>query len=272
MSQETFINYKRYRWLWITLVALVVLTAVYVSSSPVGGRNGGTTLGYTYGVLATIGIIWLMAYGLRKRAYRSSLGTVEGWLAAHVWIGIGLLLVVPMHSGFSFGCNVHTAAYVFMVVTILTGIWGTANYAALSGKIMAHRGGAKDIALVEQIADVGAHAESLCAGKSDAFLAIFNSFSVPFKPTLLGLLLSPRSLAIDQLAASDMLAKVPEPERSDAMSLLGLLDQRLDMMHTLVEQARIKALLKVWLYVHVPVAFALCVALAIHIFSVFYFW
>jgi hypothetical protein len=56
------------------------------------------------------------------------------------------------------------------------------------------------------------------------------------------------------------------------MSLIGLLDQRLDMVRTLVEQARIKALLKVWLYVHVPVAFALCVALAIHIFSVFFFW
>ena len=48
--------------------------------------------------------------------------------------------------------------------------------------------------------------------------------------------------------------------------------ERLDMVRTLVEQARIKALLKVWLYVHVPVAFALCVALAIHIFSVFFFW
>lgn len=272
MTQETFIRYKNFRWLWITAAALVVLSVAYLINSPVGGRNGGTALGYAYGALATIGIIWLMAYGLRKRAYHSSLGTVEGWLAAHVWIGIGLLLVVPLHSGFSFGCNVHTAAYVFMVVTILTGIWGTANYATLSGKIMAHRGGAKDAVLLEQIADVGTHAESLCAGKSDAYLAIFNSFSVPLKPTLMSLLLARHAYAIDQHAVSEMLSKVPESERADAMRLIGLLDQRLDMVRTLVEQARIKALLKVWLYVHVPVAFALCVALAIHIFSVFFFW
>ena len=35
---------------------------------------------------------------------------------------------------------------------------------------------------------------------------------------------------------------------------------------------RLKALIEVWLYVHVPATFALLAALAAHIVSVFYYW
>ena len=272
MAQETFVNYRNFRWLWITAISLLVLTAVYLVDSPVGGRNGGTVLGYSYGIIATAGIVWLMAYGLRKRAYHSSLGTVEGWLAAHVWIGIGLLLVVPLHSGFSFACNIHTAAYLFMVVTILTGIWGALNYSRLSGKITAHRGGAKDTSLLGRISDLGTQAEELCKGKSETFLKLYNTFDASFSPSLVSLLTArSEQFAVDQRLAGDLLAAVPDSERQDAISLLGILDQRLDMMRHILEQSRIKALLKIWLYVHVPVSFALCVALAVHIFLVLFY-
>ena len=35
---------------------------------------------------------------------------------------------------------------------------------------------------------------------------------------------------------------------------------------------RFRALLQVWLYVHVPLSFALLAALIAHVISVFYFW
>lgn len=272
MRQETFLNYRRFKWLWITVAALVALTGIYAVNCPVGGRSGGTTLGYTYGTLAALGIVWLMAFGLRKRSYRSSLGTVEGWLAAHVWIGLGLLLLVPLHAAFSFGCNVHTLAYLLMVVTIVSGIWGAANYSTLSGRITAHRGGVKDEVVVERIGDLEAQAEQLCRGKSDAFLRLYNDLCAPFKPSLAWILLKSRQPEVDAAAASARLSSLPDAERPDAVTMIGFLDQRLDMLRGLAEQARIKALLKIWLYVHVPVSFALCVALAVHIFSVLYLW
>jgi hypothetical protein len=269
---ETFISYKRFRWLWLTAVFLLLSSLVYVLDSPPGGRNGGTTVGYTLGVLSTVAIIWLMAYGLRKRAYSSKLGTVQGWLAAHVWIGIGLLLLVPLHAGFSFGINVHTLAYVAMVVTILSGIWGVANYAALSGKITAHRGGAKDSAIVEQIFALTDKLESLCVGKSEHFLSIFNRYDFTFSPGIRALIRAKDIPVVDHVAAGALIQEVAEPERDDAIALLGMLDQRADLARGLVEQMRLKALLKIWLYVHVPVSVVLCVALAIHILSVFFFW
>ena len=272
MQQETFISYRGYRWLIITVIATVVSIIVYASNDPVGGRNGGTTLGYTYGVLATIGIIWLMSYGVRKRAYGSDLGTVQGWLSAHVWIGLGLLLLVPLHAGFSFGCNIHTLAYVLMVVTIVSGIWGVVNYSTLAARIESHRGGVKSTQVLEQLNSLSADIESICKGKSDAFVACAQRFDSPFSVGILSLLRRQKYAHVDQKIAGDVLINLPEGERDEALRLFGLIDQKCDLMTGLIEEARVKTLLRLWLFIHVPVSFGLCVALAIHILSVFFFW
>ena len=272
MQQETFVSYKGYRWLFITAFALIVCTVVYFVNSPVGGRNGGTVVGYTYGTLATIGIIWLMAFGARKRAYHSSLGTVEGWLAAHVWIGLGLLLLVPLHAGFSFGCNVHTLAYVFMVITILSGVWGMVNYATLSARIDSHRGGRKSKAMLEQIQELSSELETICRGKSDAIVSLVQKFDFTFTPTLRTILSTSTIPSVDQKAAGALLVKMSDAEHQDALRAISLIDQKADIAHTLLEESRIKALLRIWLFIHVPVSIALCAALAVHILSVFLFW
>ena len=38
------------------------------------------------------------------------------------------------------------------------------------------------------------------------------------------------------------------------------------------QHLRLKALLEIWLYIHVPLTFALIAALFVHIFSVFFYW
>jgi hypothetical protein len=77
---------------------------------------------------------------------------------------------------------------------------------------------------------------------------------------------------LDQKRAGEFLVNVPESEKDDAIRVVGLMDQKIDLAQALLEESRIKGLLRVWLFVHVPVSIALCVALAIHIFSVFFFW
>lgn len=272
MQQDTFISYRGYRWLIVTVLALLLSIVVYAVNDPIGGRNGGTVLGYTYGILATIGILWLMAYGVRKRAYSSALGTVQGWLSAHVWIGIGLLFFVPLHAGFSFGCNVHTLAYILMVVTIVTGIWGMVNYTTLASRIESHRGGITSIQVLEQLQALSADIKGICQGKSDAFVACAQRFDVSFSPSLVSLLKKQRFANVDQKVVAGVLSNIPEGEREDALRLVSLIDQKCDLTASLMEESRIKALLRLWLFVHVPVSIALCVALSIHILSVFFFW
>ncbi len=244
---------------------------VYLCDDPIGGRNGGTFVGYVLGTLATLGLVWLMAYGIRKRSYGSALGTVEGWLAAHIWIGVGLLVLVPLHAGFSFGCNVHTLAYLLMVVTIVSGIWGTFYYATLSSKIVAHRGGRKDSLILEQIHALSHEIERMYAGRSDQFVTFMNNFDFRFKPRLVHLLRSVNFTPVSKKIAGEGLSTLPESEREDALRCIALVDQKIELAQGLVEQSRIKALLRIWLFIHVPFSIALCVAVSIHILSVFLF-
>ncbi len=268
----TVVGYRNYRWFWLTVAGLAVCAGAYYGDTPVGGRSGGTPLGYTFGVIATIGIVWLMAYGLRKRAYRSNLGTVQGWLAAHVWIGIGLTFLVPLHSGFSFGCNVHTLAYVLMVLTIVTGIWGVVNYANLSDKLESHRGGYHERPALEQIKELSEQIEELGREKSDAFMLLLRRFDFIFAPGL-GFLLGSRHIPrMSVVIAGNMVSAMGDEERRDALQAIELIDRKADLARNVVRESRIKALLRVWLYTHVPLSCALCAALAIHIVSVFLFW
>jgi hypothetical protein len=272
LNTETFISYRNFKWLWITAATLLVATVVYLLDQPAGGRNGGTVVGYALGVISTLAIVWLMFYGARKRAYSSNLGTLQGWLAAHVWIGLGLIVLVPLHAGFSFGMNVHTLTYVLMVVTIVSGIWGAANYRVLAQAITAHRGGESDRELIEEIARLEREVDAARVGKSERFLALSKRFDFTLAPGLLALFRSDVVPVVDPGEAGALVGEIDEGERSDALRLLGMLDRRADLARALLEQARIRALLRVWLFIHVPASVGLCVTLAIHIFSVFFFW
>jgi hypothetical protein len=55
-------------------------------------------------------------------------------------------------------------------------------------------------------------------------------------------------------------------------NVAALLERKAAALARIRKHLRIKALLEVWLYVHVPVTFALIAALAAHIVSVFFYW
>jgi len=52
----------------------------------------------------------------------------------------------------------------------------------------------------------------------------------------------------------------------------SLLTRKQAMLARVRRHLQLKALLEVWLYVHVPATFALIAALTAHIFSVFFYW
>ena len=72
--------------------------------------------------------------------------------------------------------------------------------------------------------------------------------------------------------AGDMVSAMVDAERRDALHVIELIDRKADLARSVVRESRIKALLRVWLFTHIPISFGLCAALAIHIVSVFFFW
>ena len=278
MSRETYLSYKNYRWLWINVIALAFLVLIYLAHDPVGGPSGGTWLGYTYGVIATAGIAFLMYYGIRKRSYYTGSTTLRGTLAAHVWIGIALTFVVPLHSGFSFGMNVHTLAYVLMVVTIISGIWGVVMYAEKPMELRSQRGGGTPKQLLEQIRGATENIEDLLGGttettmKSDAFVKMLASIDFSFEPSLRRSISRRNPRQIDRKRIAKLLSRLPEKEREDGLKLIGLVNRKRELVCRLQDEARAQTWVRAWLYLHLPISCALVAALFVHIWSVFYYW
>ena len=125
---DSILTYAKSRYLWISLVLMGGSLAAYVWHDPGGPPNGGTWLGYTLGTIGALLIVWLMFFGVRKRHYMTSPGTLRGWLSAHIYLGTSLILIVLLHAGFAVGWNLHTFTFVLMLIVIFSGFFGMYVY------------------------------------------------------------------------------------------------------------------------------------------------
>ncbi len=138
---EGFWAYRRYFYLKLASGLSVLSILAYALHDPPHGANGGTWLGYTLGTIGAGLILWFLWYGIRKRQYHSTLGQVSGWLSGHVYLGLALLVVATLHSGFKFGWNVHTLCYVLMVLVIVSGAYGVMTYIRFPTRLTDNMGG-----------------------------------------------------------------------------------------------------------------------------------
>lgn len=279
IGPRTFLAYRDYRYLKVASAGLLLAVLVYAFHNPVGGPSGGSWLGYTYGAIALGMILWLMWFGVRKRSYRSAGAPLRGWLSAHVYLGVSLLVLVPLHSGFQFGWNVHTLAYALMAAVIATGIAGVYFYASVPPDMTRNKPGQKLEALFQQIADGDAELKGLASGLPDHFA---NAVARCVDETRIGGGLLRQLSGRDPDCSTDRALKEvrtfsqdlsgDSKQRTDVRRLLELLSLRQALLARIRRDLRYKALLDIWLVVHVPLSFAAVIAVFVHVFSVFYYW
>ena len=166
-SHESFFTYRRSLYLKLALALAVVISAVYLLHDPAEGPSGSTWLGYGLGTAGAVLIVWLSWLGIRKRSFTTARGPIQGWLSAHVYLGLLLLLVGTLHTGFQLGLNIHTLAYVLMVLVIVSGIYGAIAYGVLPAKITLNRKGVELRSMLVEIEKLNEAALSL-ADRIDA--------------------------------------------------------------------------------------------------------
>src|SRR5688572_11095651 len=161
---DSFLSHGNKRWLWVALALLVASIVVYAWHEPVGRPNGGTWLGYTLGTIGALLIVWLMLFGIRKRTYANRIGSLRGWLSGHVYLGTVLIVVTLLHSGFQFGWNVHTLAFVLMTVVIVSGFFGVFAYLRYPQLMTRNRENATRQAMLDEIEEIDGNALALADG------------------------------------------------------------------------------------------------------------
>jgi hypothetical protein len=292
---QSFVNYRSYRYATFAAVAAGAALLAYMLDKPRVPPNGGTWLGYTLGTIAALLVIFLSLLGIRKRTFHSRLGTATGWLSAHIYLGLAALLLASLHSGMRFGLNVHTAAYVLMWLVTVSGCWGVYAYLRYPALMTRQRGNLHRKALLQQIADLDERALELAAVNAQVETLVAESIrrtdlgstrlweqlrARDHSVALVGgeSALRPSRLIADpgQRALIEQLAHVQlssaEPARSRITALLDVAGSKAALVLRLRREAQLAALLRVWLYVHVPLACALLAALLVHIVSVFLYW
>lgn len=271
---QNFLNQRRFLWLWLCSAAVLLLGVIYWFDRPVGGRNGGTRLGFAYGAVATVGMTFLMYYGIRKRfAYRTGSGTLRGWLGPHVWVGLALCIVVPMHSGFQVGWNLHAASYLLMLLTVLSGLWGAYAYLHYPPEMTGRREGITVRGSIDQLNTLSSELTVLAKDKSEAFRAALAKLMVPVRPTLGTLLFTRFVRTFSKQELSDLLGTLPKSEYQAGLKMTELASRRISVANRLIGEASVTAQMRVWLFFHLPLSVACFVAVLSHIFWVlFYRW
>ena len=277
MRHRTILEYKHYRYLKLTVLILVASIVGYAFYTSPVGRYGGTPMGYALGTVGALLILWLMWFGIRKRRYRGSSGNIQGWLSGHVYLGAALIVIATLHTGFQVGWNVHTLAYVLMLLVIFSGFYGLYAYLRVPQLMTENMGDDTLDSVILKIADIDREARRLAVGMPD-------NINRAIQDSLQGTRIGggvfaqltgragncPTTRAVGTIQAAVRQFKGDEARANKDLYALMLRKQKL------VERARTdiryKAILDFWLFLHVPLSLALLAALTAHVIAVFFYW
>jgi hypothetical protein len=297
---ESFLRHRRWLFLKAAAGLCVAVIALYAWHEPMDGPNGGTWLGYTLGTLGAVLIVWLAWLGVRKRRYSRGRSTVKAWVSAHVYLGLALLLIATLHTGFQFGLNIHTLSYALMILVIASGVYGVVAYARYPRVITDNRSEATRDAWLEEILDLNERAirlaDELGADVHRFVLRsaerlqlggswrdqLFGARSPAGAPELMAIAeILRKKLGASALERSSQMEGVilltdeqitvseRDPSLERLKHLLELLTRRNELAARINRDVQAHARMQAWLYLHVPLTAALLAALAAHVVVVF---
>ena len=280
-SHESFLTYGNGRW-WKTAIAISVVSfATYFLIDVEPRHNGGSWYGYTMGTIGFGLILWLTLLGVRKRAMTPGRWSLKAWTSAHVYLGLSLIVIGTLHTGFQLGWNVHTLAWTLMMLVILSGLFGIYVYATLPKALSQNRydedGAITEKVMIEQMKQLDRQ---------------IHDAAQPLDPEAAAIV--ERSLGEDAFAGSfwkrarnrypgDLtriamteLRKLrnfrPRTDDDPFERVETLLTKKEALLAKLRRHLQLKSWLQAWLYIHVPATFALIAALTAHVISVFFYW
>jgi hypothetical protein len=281
-SHESFLRHAHFRWLKVAVLVSLVVIAAFVATLMLTDfrlrHTGSSWFGYATGTLGAGIILWLALLGVRKRVMTDDAWSLKAWVSAHVYLGLSLIVIGTLHSGLQFGWNIHTLAYALMMLVILSGIFGIIVYAKIPPKLSDNRNETTQKQMLEKIHALDGRLLEV-ARPLDQDQAALVTRAV--RQTRIGgnvwqrLANSHRNCATSHALKVLTAARGRMTDSAQATALdqvLTLLQEKSATLAKARRHIRLRALLEVWLFIHIPTTLALIAALVAHVVSVFFFW
>ena len=295
---QTILNHAGYRYFWFAILLSIASLVAYIWHDPVGAPNGGSWLGYTLGTIGALLIIWLLLFGIRKRSFKSNMGSVRGWLSGHIYLGTVLILISLLHCGFQFGWNIHTTAFVLMLLVIFSGFFGVFAYLRYPQLMTQNQQDSTRAQMLQEIAEIDQAALQLADtvdksihdvvlqsiqrtrlgggvwsqlnskdASDEAIASLRRSVKEGSKKKSSVQGGQTMVMMVDYLASS-----ATEKQNENLRRLIDILTRKRTLASRVARDIQLQALMEIWLYVHVPLSLGLLAALTAHVISVFFYW
>jgi hypothetical protein len=276
-AHESFLRHRGFRWLKVALVLSLLALVGYSVIDVYPRHNGGSWYGYTLGTIGALLILWLTMLGVRKRAMTRGRWSLKGWTSAHVYLGLSLIVIGTLHTGFQFGWNVHTLAYALMMLVIVSGIYGITVYATIPDELSDNRSEMTKSQMIDAVTKLDRQLQIAAQPLSieDAEIVRLSLREDPFRAGMFRRLSGSDRGCRNSKALAQMrtrLTTAVEAEEVALQNVVQLLERKRAALLRIRRQMRLRALLEIWLFIHVPITFALIAALTAHIISVFFYW
>lgn len=263
-------------WRRMFILLLIATAATYFYYARSEFPHGGSRLGLLYGAIGFALMLLLSFFGIRKRAYRSTFGTLEQWMQSHIWLGVLVLIVLLFHTGGRFEDKVAVATLVVMAIVVASGILGAVLYVTVPRMLTEVESNLTVDEISEQLNQLAKTMARIASARSAPFQRIHDELVKQSTPGALAgwrLLFSRLGRRKQQDAAdwTRLIAIVPKDEQDELRQLLVLSRQRKELLLRLIFQQRYKNVLEAWLYIHVPFTVALLILSVVHVVAVFYY-
>lgn len=263
-------------WRRIFVVLLVAAGASYYWYAQKEYPHGGSDMGLAYGIIGTALILLLAFFGIRKRWYRSTFGTLEQWMQSHIYLGVLVLVILFFHTGGRFTDRIAVATFVLVAIVVASGVVGALLYVTVPRLLTEVESNLSIEEISDQLNQLAKSMARMASGRSAAFQRICDELLRQTTPGVLAgwRLLFSRGRRQKQQDPGDwarLIGLVPKEEQEELRQMLVVSRQRKELLLRLVYQQRYRNALESWLYVHVPFTIALLVFTVVHIAAVFYY-
>jgi hypothetical protein len=262
-------------WRRIFVVLLAAVAASYFYYARREFTHGGSHWGLIYGISGSALILLLAFFGIRKRWYRSTFGTLEQWLQSHIYLGVLVLVILFFHTGFRFHDKWAVATLVLVAIVVLSGIVGAVLYVTVPRMLTEVESNLTVDKLSEELNALARQLARLASGRSAPFQRIYNQLMKEAQPGMLAgwrLLFTAGRRRTQQPADLDKLLRLVPPEEQEELRQMMVVSRKhKELLIRLVYQQRYKNVLESWLYIHVPFTIALIVFAVVHVAAVFYY-